>query len=445
MRSAKIYRLALGLGAVSLLAAACTATDNKSDEPIASPTASASGQVSFWHFFTGREASAIDAVVKDFETSHPGITVKVSKGQDDEKMRQAISAGKGPDVGLSYSTDIVGNFCTSGAWRDLNPYITRDKVDMNQLAPVVRSYTEYKGTRCSMPVLADTYGLYYNKKLLADAGYTEPPKTLSQLAEMAKKMTTHKANGDIDVIGFMPFLDYYENSPAHWAPHWAATWFDQGGKSALATDPAWAAMLTWQKQLVDFYGSDKLTKFSAGKGDEFSAANDFERGKVAMMLDGEWRIAFIDADKPNLDYGTAPFPPADDKQNLYGGGYVTGNIVGISRGSDNPEAAWELIKYLTTDTGAIVKLANGIKNVPTTQAALASPDLQVDDKFKTFLDIFANPNSATSPSTANGAEYQTLFGTWLVKWQTGRATDLQAGLESVAKQIDDSLSLGTGS
>jgi multiple sugar transport system substrate-binding protein len=182
MRSAKIYRLALGLGAVSLLAAACTATDNKSDEPVASPTASASGQVSFWHFFTGREASAIDAVVKDFEASHPGITVKVSKGQDDEKMRQAISAGKGPDVGLSYSTDIVGNFCTSGAWRDLSPYIKRDKVDMNQLAPVVRSYTEYKGTRCSMPVLADTYGLYYNKKLLADAGYTEPPKTLSQLA-----------------------------------------------------------------------------------------------------------------------------------------------------------------------------------------------------------------------------------------------------------------------
>ena len=204
-------------------------------------------------------------------------------------------------------------------------------------------------------------------------------------------------------------------------------------------------MLTWQKQLVDYYGSDKLTKFFAGQGDEFSAANDFERGKVAMMLDGEWRIAFINADKPNLEYGTAPFPPADDKQNLYGGGYVTGNIVGISRGSDNPEAAWELIKYLTTDTAAIVKLANGIKNVPTSHAALESPDLQVDDKFKTFLDIFANPNSATSPSTANGAEYQTLFGDWIVKWQTGRATDLQAGLESVAKDIDNSLSLGTGS
>ena len=29
-------------------------------------------------------------------------------------------------------------------------------------------------------------------------------------------------------------------------------------------------MLTWQKQLVDWYGYDKLVKFNAGAGDEFS-------------------------------------------------------------------------------------------------------------------------------------------------------------------------------
>jgi multiple sugar transport system substrate-binding protein len=422
------------------LAAACTATDNKSDEPVASPTASASGQVSFWHFFTGREASAIDAVVKVFEASHPGITVKVS-GQQRRCVRQ-FRRQSTPTSGCPL-TDIAK--LLHRAHGATQPAIKRDKVDMNQLAPVAAATPSTRAPaapcRSSPTPPASTATIRSGSPMRGTPSRRRP----FAVAEMAKKMTTHKANGDIDVIGFMPFLDYYENSPAHWAPHWAATWFDQGGKSALATDPAWTAMLTWQKQLVDYYGSNKLTKFSAGKGDEFSAANDFERGKVAMMLDGEWRIAFIDADKPELDYGTAPFPAADDKQNLYGGGYVTGNITGISRGSDNPEAAWELIKYLTTDTGAIVKLANGIKNVPTTHAALASPDLQVDDKFKTFLDIFANPNSATSPSTANGAEYRTLFGTWLVKWQTGRATDLQAGLESVAKQIDDSLSLGTGS
>ena len=75
--------------------------------------------MTFWHFFVDREAETIQAVVKDFEAKNPGVTVKVTGGQDDDKMRQAISAGKGPDVGLSYSTDIVGNFCQTGAWRNL--------------------------------------------------------------------------------------------------------------------------------------------------------------------------------------------------------------------------------------------------------------------------------------------------------------------------------------
>ena len=116
-----------------------------------------------------------------------------------------------------------------------------------------------------------------------------------------------------------------------------------------------------------------------------------------MILDGEWRVAFLKDQAPDVDFGTAPFPVPDDQADRYGAGYVTGNIMGISKGSKNPEAAWALIKYLTLNTGAIVKLANGIKNVPTTHAALASPDLQVDDAFKTFLDMFENPASQTSP------------------------------------------------
>ena len=126
----------------------------------------------FWHFFTGREAKAIQASVDAFEAANPGVKVVVKSGQDDDKMRQAIAAGQPIDVGLSYSTDVVGNFCSSGAFIDLKPYIDRDQVDLNQLPQVVRDYTEFNGTRCAMPMLADVYGLYYNKKLLADAGYT---------------------------------------------------------------------------------------------------------------------------------------------------------------------------------------------------------------------------------------------------------------------------------
>jgi multiple sugar transport system substrate-binding protein len=116
--------------------------------------------------------------------------------------------------------------------------------------------------------------------------------------------------------------------------------------------------------------------------------------------------------------------------------------MGISKGSKNPEAAWALIKYLTLNTGAIVKLANGIKNVPTTHAALESPDLQVDDAFKTFLDVFENPASQTSPSTANGAVYQNQFDAFFQQWERGKVDDLDAGLAKTDEEIDKALQLG---
>src|SRR5262245_49846212 len=111
-----------------VLAAGCTAGgEAPAPEPqAAKPT----GNVTFWHFFVDREANVIQSVIDDFEAKNPGVTVEVKVGQDDEKMRQAIAAGQGPDVGLSYSTDIVGNFCETGAWRDLAPYVQRDQVDL---------------------------------------------------------------------------------------------------------------------------------------------------------------------------------------------------------------------------------------------------------------------------------------------------------------------------
>ena len=56
-------------------------------------------------------------------------------------------------------------------------------------------------------------------------------------------------------------------------------------------------------------------------------------------------------------------------------------------------AAWALVKYLATNTDALVAMANSIRNVPTTYPSLESPDLQTPTQFQTFLDIFAHPGS----------------------------------------------------
>jgi multiple sugar transport system substrate-binding protein len=428
----------LAAGTAVLLLTACTPAPK--ENKVANPGTPVSGTVELWHFFTEREAKAIASVVKDFEAAHPTIKVTVKSGQDDSKVTQAIGAGRGPDVGLSYSTDIVGKFCSSGAWVDLTQYVQRDKVDLNKLNATTRQYTQFDGKRCAMPFLADAYGLYYNKDLFAKAGIAGPPKTLDELSADAKKLTVKNPDGSLKTVGFLPLFDFYENAPAHLAPAVGAKWLTDDGKSAVGSDPAWKTLLTWQKSLIDWYGYDNLQKFRAGLGDEFSADNAFHKGKVAINVDAEYRLAFLKDQAPKLKFGVAPLPTSDPAR--YGGGYVTGNIVGISKNAKNPEAAWELIKYLTTDDKAISKLANLIKNIPTTTASLADPTLQADPDFKVFLDIFANSNSSTTPPSASGPAYQETFQTFVSSWQAGKVKDLDAGLADADKKINNVMTLG---
>jgi multiple sugar transport system substrate-binding protein len=400
--------------------------------------------ITLWVGFTQRELKVFKDTVKGFEAQNPGVKVRVVGGINDDKIIAASRGGKAPDVAQSFSADNSGAFCGSGAWVDLKNYMQRDGIKDTIFPPAPRSYTQYDGTRCALPMLADAMGLYYNEDMLEKAGLDGPPKTISELTEYAKKLTVKNPDGSLKVVGFNPVMNWYSNTPANFGPMFGAKWTDDAGKSSLAADPAWAKLLNWQKELIDWYGYDKLVKFQAGLGDEFSAQNAFEKGKVAMNVDGEWRTAFIADEAPNLKYGTAPVPVDDDNQDLYGGGYTTGNIAGIPKRAEHPEHAWALLKFLATDDSAMVQLSNGLRNVPTTETSAKSPDLKPDPKFETFLRIYGSPNTTTTPVTAAGSANQEIFNSFTNKWQAGRVPDLQAGLAAVDKQIDAQLANAEG-
>ncbi|NUT12648.1 MAG: ABC transporter substrate-binding protein [Nonomuraea sp.] len=395
-----------------------------------------------WHgFSTDAEVKAFEEAIAGFHAKFPQITVKATKGVQDDQITQAIRGGNAPDVAASFTTDNVAQWCRSGSFQDLTPVIKQDGIDLSVLPAVARTYTGFDGKQCTLPLLADAYGLYYNKALMKGE---QPPKTLTELADLAKKLTVRDANGDIKVAGFVPSAQYYENSPSHLAPMVGATWYNADGTSAIGTDPAWKTLLRWQKDLVDWYGYDKLEKFRKSLGDEWSADHPFYKGKVAMVLDGEWRNAMIANDAGDLDYGTAPLPVADDRPELYGSGFTAGTVIGVPKGAKNPQQAWELVKYLTTDTSSLVTLSNALRNVPTTKAAMESPDLTKDAQFGTFLEIFAHPKTSTLPPSVNSVFNQEALSTFVTKWEKGSVTDLDAGLKGVDKQIDDKLKLSGG-
>ncbi len=420
---------ALALAAALVVTAAAVAANAHRTSPV---------KLTVWvGWSAGNELTSFKALAAEYDKAHPDVTVNVVGGITDDKIVAAIRSGNAPDVASSFNSYNVGNYCGSGGWIDLAPLMQKDHISASIFPPAPRYYTQYAGKRCALPLLADDYGLYYNKTMFAAKGITHPPRTISELTADAKKLTVRNKDGSLKVVGFDPFIGFYENTPERWIVAFGGKWNDGKGNAILAKDPAWTKWATWQKSLIDWYGYKNLVKFQAGLGDEFSASNAFEVGKLAMNFDGEWRVSFIKHEAPKLNYGTAPMA-ADDSQAqlIYGAGYINGTIIGIPRGGKHLDQSWALVKYLTTNSHFLAQFSNDIRNVPTTTASLKSKEIIPDKNFATFLTIFADPHSSTSPIMASGAAYTNLVQSFFQKWQAGQVGNLASGLSKLDSQLD---------
>jgi ABC-type glycerol-3-phosphate transport system substrate-binding protein len=409
--------------------------------------------ITMWDLWSGEEGKPFNDALKGFTKKYPWITVKqivqpnTPNDTFNPNLVNAINGGNAPDVAMPFGPDYIGQYCSTGLWQDLAPYMQADQVNIDDFAPGAITYTNSGGKQCALPSLTDAYGLYYNTKLLQQAGIAGPPKTMDELMADAKKLTVRNPDGSIKVAGFVPLNQWEELGPGDLANAWGAKWFDDQNKAVIGTDPGWAAALRWQKQLIDWYGYDNITKFfAANTNNEFNTSNAFQKGKVAMMFDGEWRTAFIKRGAPNLQYGTAPFPADASHPEQYGSSRVGGTIVGIPKGAKHPDQAWLLVKYLASDTNYLVQMANAVGNVPTTKAAIASPDLSLPPQFKVFLQAWVNPKSAFAPPLqAAGGGYADLLDSFDQKWQAGKIPDseLESQLNTLDQNIDNQLTQGT--
>jgi len=125
----------LGLGLVIALATTGCGGVGASKPTGAAPPPSDDQNVTLtvWSGFADRELDALQTVLDKFHSAHPNITIKSEGSQDDDKITQAIRGGNAPDLAISFTTDNIGQFCSSGSFQDLKPYLDRDKVDLGKI------------------------------------------------------------------------------------------------------------------------------------------------------------------------------------------------------------------------------------------------------------------------------------------------------------------------
>jgi multiple sugar transport system substrate-binding protein len=171
-----IIGLAVTLGATACGGVGAGSSNSKAGQVPSPPSSDQKVTITVWSNFADRELAAVGTVLDKFHAAHPNITIKNVGSLDDDKITQAIRGGNPPDVAISFTTDNIGQFCSSGSFQNLQPFIQRDNVDLGKIPEATKNYTSFNGTRCAMPMLADVYGLYYNKKMFAAAGILTPPR-----------------------------------------------------------------------------------------------------------------------------------------------------------------------------------------------------------------------------------------------------------------------------
>lgn len=431
------WRIPAALAAAGLLLAGCAnpSVGSANDDPTKPVT------LKFWHgWATPGEVKAVDDSIARFEKLHPNIDVKATGNVSDATINQALRAGgdKAPDVVSSFTTNNVGQYCDSGMWADLDPFMEKTGLDKRKTFPkTLLDYTSYRGNQCALPLLADAFGMYYNKDAYEKAGIKQPPRTMSEFEEVSKKLTVRSGKNSYKQVGYMPNFRFYQNSPDRLFAQWGPQYFDSEGDSRLAEEPATYDFFKTAHKLARAQGGfDDLERFRLTFGDEMSSQNAFLTQKVAMHLDGEWRGLMLKDAKADFEWGVAPLPVPDDQAETYGRGFITGTVAGIAHSSKHQNAAWELVRFLTADTQQVVSFANAIHNVPSTFAALKSPDLDADPTFRTFFDILQNKHSKALPPSVNGGAYVVSLQDFAYSVEAGRVGDLREGLKKLDEQID---------
>jgi multiple sugar transport system substrate-binding protein len=357
--------------------------------------------IDFPYLWTGPEGDALQKVVDRFNQSQETIEVKGVANPDAQRQLAAMASSNGFDISDNFGSN-VGSWAAKGILEPLDEYVAADQFDTSDFVTATLDQMKYDGKLYALPVAVHTTLLLYNKDLFAAAGIAEPPKTTSQWADAIAKLTKADGSGNISQLG----LNVAPDAPIGWTWAFGGQWADAQG-NPTPTHPGNIACINFcLDNVFKKYGVDQVKKFQSGFGEYASPQNPFYVGKVAMVVDGEWQSRFVQLYAPNLNWGVAPIPVADDHPELAGATDLSSSMFFIPTNSRHKKEAWEFMKYLLS-SDAMRDFTLALANLPARRSLLEDPAYAELPNFSAWLESLKSPNIHSFPSAEWSAEYLT--------------------------------------
>ena len=306
------------------------------------------------------EENLLRASLYEFSLQHPDIVVKYEPITEAywDKMLTMVSAGTEPDI---YYMDIFQFpfYASKGVMLPLDDLMAKTGTKREDFIDTLIDAFTWEGKTYGIPKDFNTLALFYNKKMFADAGLAEPTDdwTWDDLKAAAKALSKPEEN----IYGFGVPPD-----PGRF-PIFV---FQNGGH--IMTEDFSDTLLDSPEAIeaAEFYTSFRKEGIGAipadvGVGWQGEA---FGKGDFAMVLEGGWLIPYLTKQFPDTEFG-AVMPPAGPKGE---GNLIFTVAYVISKNCKNPEAAWEVINYLTGIENQTTVLRTGFA-LPSRKALLDDP------------------------------------------------------------------------
>ncbi|WP_206338927.1 extracellular solute-binding protein [Streptomyces tendae] len=240
-------------------------------------------------------------VAKRFEAANPKIKIDVQVvnwNDIDTQAKTMIQSGNLPDILQTGGyADKVADDLLHKAEDVLSP-ATRDN-----LIDSFAEAGEVDGVQYGIPFVSSARALFYNKKLFADAGITEAPKSWADVKSAAERIK--KKNPDVVPYALPLGPEEAQGESLIWELGNGGGYTGADGKYTLDSE-ANVETFEW---LRDNLVKPGLTYSNPAATDRKTAFADFAAGK-AGMLNGHPSLIQMSKDG-NVDYGVAPIPGKD--------------------------------------------------------------------------------------------------------------------------------------
>jgi multiple sugar transport system substrate-binding protein len=336
------------------------------------------------YFNTPGQIGGLSSYTKQFEATHPGVTVKrqyVPFANLDTKLLTQATGRDLPNI-LAVDNPFVSTMISTG---QVVPLSSLKGFSTQGYFPAVINEGLSGGKYYSLPVAgANSIALIYNIAMLK-AAHVSPPTTWVQLVKAAKALTTRQH------YGIALTCEAAEDTTWQWEPFF---WSDggDGNFANIASAPGVQALSLWKQLIADGSASKACLNWSQTP----AVSSQFIAGKTAMMVNGPWNFPTLNLNHMyyGKQFGIVPVPVRVPGQHVIAPLGGEDWMISNSGGREAQELAFEYIQGMQTPSEELA-LAREFGYLPAKIAVAQTYVNEVGREWKVYVDqtIYARPRT----------------------------------------------------